>query len=163
MTGDGQGTLGDLVAADPRAGQLLDLYRRRHSRNWENVMARDEPYRLMFRASHSKGAVFRNAPDLISQPLTEALDATFADIQGMDCGRLDVKFRGLDSLRAGSDFEIIEINGASSLSIHIWDRNASFREAARALLQQYLTLFKLEEASRCLRHRPPGLSALYSA
>ena len=65
----------------------------------------------------------------------------------MHYGRLDVKFRGLDSLRAGSDFEIIEINVANSVSIHIWDRNASLREAARALLQQYLTLFKLGAAA----------------
>ena len=94
---------------------------------------------------------------------TEALDAIFADIQGMHYGRLDVKFRDVDSLRAGSDFEIIEINGASSESIHIWDRNASLWEAVRALLQQYLTLFKLGAVSRRLGHGPPGLSVLYSA
>jgi len=107
------------------------------------VIARGKPHRLVFSASHSKGAVFRNAPDLISQPLIEALDAIFADIQGMHYGRLDVKFRDVDSLQAGSDFEIIVINGASSESIHIWDRDASLWEAVRALLQQYLTLFKL--------------------
>ena len=39
VTGDGQRTLGELVAADPRAGQLLHLYRRRHSQNWESVIA----------------------------------------------------------------------------------------------------------------------------
>ena len=163
MTGDGQRTLGELVAADPRAGQLLHLYRRRHSQSWESVIARGEPYRLVFSASHSKGVVFRNVPDLVSQPLTEALDVIFADIQGMHYGRLDVKFRDVDYLRAGSDFEIIEINGASSESIHIWDRDASLWEAVRALLQQYLTLFKLGAESRHLGHRPPGLSVLYSA
>ena len=163
VTGDGQRTLGELVAADPRAGQLLHLYRRRHSQSWESVIARGEPYRPVFSASHSKGAVFRNAPDLISQPLSEALDAIFADIQGMHYGRLDVKFRDVDYLRAGSDFEIIEINGASSESIQIWDWDASLWEAVRALLQQYLTLFKLGPGSRHLGHRPPGLSVLYSA
>ena len=69
--------------------------------------------------------------------------------------RLDVKFRDVDSLRTGSDFEIIEINGASSESIHIWDRNASLRESVRALLQQYLTLFKLRASRHRFGHRPP--------
>ena len=50
--------------------------------------------------------------DFISQRLTDAVDASFDDIYGMHHGRLDVKFRDVDSLRAELDFEIIEINGA---------------------------------------------------
>ena len=68
--------------------------------------------------------------DFISQRLTDAVDASFDDIYGMHHGRLDVKFRDVDSLRAELDFEIIEINGAGKESIHVWDRNASLREAA---------------------------------
>ncbi|MBQ86472.1 MAG: hypothetical protein CMQ16_08735 [Gammaproteobacteria bacterium] len=49
----------------------------------------------------------------------------------MHFGRLDGKNLDVDSLRAVSDFEIIEINRAGSESIHIWDRDASLREAAR--------------------------------
>ena len=90
-----------------------------------------EPDRLVFPPSRSKGAVFINVLGLISQPLTEALDTVFADRYGMHYGRLDGKFRDVDSLRAVSDFEIIEINGAGSESIHIWDRDASLGEAAR--------------------------------
>ena len=41
----------ELVAADPRAGQLLHLFRRRYSQNWKRVIARDKPYRLVFSAS----------------------------------------------------------------------------------------------------------------
>ena len=50
--------------------------------------------------------------NLISQRLTEAVDASFADRYGLNHGRLDVKFRDVDSLRAVSNFENIEINGA---------------------------------------------------
>ena len=68
--------------------------------------------------------------NLISQRLTEAVDASFADRYGMHHGRLDVKFRDVDSLRAVSNFENIEINGADWESIHVWDRNVSLLEAA---------------------------------
>ena len=44
-------------------------------------------------------------------------------------------------VRAG--FEIIEIKGARLESIDIWDRNASLGKASKALLQRYLTLFRL--------------------
>ena len=50
--------------------------------------------------------------NLISQRLTEAVDASFAGRYGMRHGMLDVKFREVDFLRAVSDFENIEINGA---------------------------------------------------
>ena len=72
--------------------------------------------------SRSKGAVSRNVLNLISQRPTEAVDASFADRYGMHHGKLDVKFRDVDSLRAVSDFEIIEIieiNGAGLESMHV--------------------------------------------
>ena len=63
----------------------------------------------------------------------------------------------------GKNFEIIEINGASSESINIWDRNTSLVEAIKTLLQQYGTLFKLGHANRRQGHKPPGIMALYRA
>jgi hypothetical protein len=45
-------------------------------------------------------------------------------------------------------------------------KTAAFHEAGKppgALLQQYLTLFKLSADSRCLGHRSPGFGAVYRA
>ena len=163
VVGDGRRTLGELVAAEPRAGELLHLYRNRHADKWQSVIAADEPYRLIFAASHSRGAVFRNADHLITSALSQALDRIFDDIPGFYYGRLDVKFKDLDSLLAGKDFVIIEINGASSESIGIWDRNAGFWSAILTLLRQYNTLFKLGRANRRRGHKSPGLLALLKA
>jgi hypothetical protein len=163
VIGDGFSTLAELIAADPRAGELQHLYGERHKANWELLIPAGEPYRLVFSASHSRGAVFRDAADLISEELLAALDQIFADIPGYHYGRLDIKFKDIESLRSGRDFHIIEINGASSESINIWDRNASLSQALRTLLQQYHTLFKLGSANRALGHEPPGLKALFSA
>ncbi len=163
VVGDGRRSLAELIAADPRAGELLHLYRDRHEHNWSNIIARGEPYRLIFAASHSRGAVFRDAGDQITQVLSQSLDKIFADIPGFHYGRLDVKFKDLESLRAGEHFNIIEINGASSESINIWDRNAGLWTAVKTLLQQYNTLFKLGNHSRTQGHKTPGMMALYRA
>ena len=101
------------------------------------------PFRLVFSASHCRGAVFRNGGQLITAELTQALDRIFDDIPDFYYGRLDIKFRDVESLRAGRDLQIIEINGASSESIHIWDRQTGFLSAVKTLLQQYRTLFTL--------------------
>ena len=163
VVGDGKSRLGELVAADPRAGALLHLYRLRHAQRWEEVIGEGEPFRLVFSASHCRGAVFRDAADLIDLKLSQSLDRIFADIPGFYYGRLDVKFKDVESLSSGVDFNIIEINGASSESINIWDRNAGLFTAVRTLLQQYHTLFKLGNVSRSRGSKPPGLLALYRA
>ncbi len=163
VVGDGRRTLAELVAADPRAGTLLHLYQKRHAQSWQQVVATGEAVRLVFSASHCRGAVFRDGRDYITPELTQALDRLFDDIPGFHYGRLDIKFRDLQSLQAGEDIEIIEINGASAESINIWDRRASLRMAIATLLQQYRTLFKLGVANRKRGHKPPGITALWRA
>ena len=163
ITGDGRRTLAQLVAADPRAGQLQHLYKARNAERWGQVLAAGERHRLLFSASHCRGAVFRDARGLIGTELSRTLDDIFADIPGFHYGRLDVKFKDIESLRAGRDFAIIEVNGASSESINIWDRNAGFGEALGTLLRQYRTLFRIGAANRRRGHRPPGMAALIRA
>ncbi|MEQ8955627.1 MAG: D-alanine--D-alanine ligase [Gammaproteobacteria bacterium] len=163
VVGDGERSLGELVRADPRAGELLHLYFERHGDRWDEVIAAGEPYRLVFSASHCRGAVFRDASHLITAELREVLDHIFDDIEAYYYGRLDIKFKDIASLQAGRDFAIIEINGASSESINIWDRNMTIGAAMNTLLQQYHTLFKLGSANRKRGHRTPGLGALYQA
>jgi hypothetical protein len=163
VVGNGRETLAQLVASDPRAGELLHLYKERHAQAWDSVLADGEPYRLVFSASHCRGAVFRDAQDLINTKLSQSLDRIFADIPGFHYGRLDLKFKDPVSLSAGTDFEIIEINGASSESINIWDRDAKLGSALKTLLQQYSTLFTLGEKNRRLGYKPPGILALLKA
>ena len=163
VVGDGVHTLAELVAADPRAGGLPHLYEERHAANWNRVIPAGSPFRLVFSASHCRGAVFRNGGQLITAELTQALDRIFDDIPDFYYGRLDIKFRDVESLRAGRDLQIIEINGASSESIHIWDRQTGFPSAVKTLLQQYRTLFTLGCAHRKRGCKPPGLWPLYKA
>ena len=163
VLGDGRRTLAQLVADDPRAGELVSLYKDRHHHRWQHVIPDGEPFRLIFAASHSRGAVFRDANHLINDRLRQSLDRIFDDIPGFHYGRLDIKFSSVERLRQGLEFEIVEINGASSESIHIWDRGTSFSHAISTLLQQYSTLFKLGHANRQSGHNPPGVTSLYRA
>lgn len=163
VVGDGSSTLGELVASDPRAGELQHLYSERHREQWEKIIAKGEPYRLVFSASHCRGAVFRDGSDLISTRLSQSLDSIFEDIPDYFYGRLDIKFRDIESLKNGENFEIIEINGASSESINIWDRDARLGAAIKTLLQQYHTLFKLGDENRKRGFKTPGLMELYRA
>lgn len=161
VIGDGHRTLGELVAADPRAGRLQHLYRERNARDWERVPAAGERCRLLFSASHCRGAVFRDARDHITPALERAVTALMDGLPEFHYGRLDVKFPHPAALQAGRGLEIVEINGASAESIHIWDRDARLFTAWATLLWQYRTLFRLGAAQRRRGHRPPGPVALW--
>lgn len=163
VVGDGVRTLAELVASDPRAGGLIRLYEERNARHWGKIIPEGRPHRLVFSASHCRGAVFRDGGHLITRQLAGALDRIFDDIPGFYYGRLDLKFRDVDSLRAGRDLQIVEINGASSESIHIWDRKTGFFDAVKTLLQQYRTLFTLGLENKRRGCKPPGLWPLYRA
>lgn len=160
VTGDGVSTVQALVQRDPRACQLEHLYASRNRDDWQRVLAPGEVHRLLFSASHCRGAVFQDARAHITPALTGAVDALMAGLPEFHYGRLDVKFRDIASLERGEHLEIIEINGASAESIHIWDKDATLTAAIKALLWQYRTLFQIGAVQRRRGVRTPGLRAL---
>ena len=160
ITGDGVHTLGELIEKDPRAGQLRHLYQERHSDDWDRVLGDGEDKRLVFSASHSKGAIFIDARDQVTPALTQAIDDIMQGIPDFYYGRLDVKFSDTDALREGRNLEVVEINGASAESIHIWDKNTRLMDALKALMWQYRTLFQIGAYHRKQGKKPPRLREL---
>ncbi|MEZ5527338.1 MAG: D-alanine--D-alanine ligase [Gammaproteobacteria bacterium] len=162
VIGDGHSTLRELVSRDPRAGKLLHLYQSRNQEAWEQIIPAQQVHKLLFSASHCRGAVFEDARHLITQDLSRAINTIMADLPNFHYGRLDVKFRDIPSLQAGQELQIVEINGASSESIHIWDRHARLGEAIATLLWQYRTLFRIGAYHRAQGRRTPGIRTLIS-
>ncbi len=163
VTGDGLRTLAQLVEADPRAGALRHLYEPRQRERWHEVVPRGEVVPLLFSASHCQGAVFTNGQSAITPTLAAAIDRIMQDLPNFHYGRLDVKFADLESLRAGKNLEVMEINGASAEAIHIWDKNTRLRDALRTLMWQYRTLFRIGAQQRRRGYRTPGVRALWRA
>lgn len=158
VVGDGESTLGELIARDCRAGDLQHLYTTRHQANLNDVIGQGEAYRLVFSISHCRGAIFRDGAHLITDALTDRIDQLMSEIPEFYYGRLDIKFLNTESLKQGRDIEIVEINSASSESLHIWDRNARLGTAFKTLLWQYRTLFGLGDLNRKRGYKPPKLS-----
>ncbi len=163
VVGDGVSTLRELLNADPRAGQVMHLYESRHHAKMDDVIADGEPFRLVFAASHCRGAVFRDGRHYITDALSEKIEEVMSGFPEFYYGRLDIKFHSIERLMQGEDFAIIEVNGASSESLHIWDKKAGLGEAWSALLGQYYTLFKIGNMNRQRGHQPPGIMSLIKA
>ena len=163
VTGDGEHTLKELIKSHPRAGQLSHLYLPRHIDRLDWIPQNEEEFQLAFAGSHSRGSIFRNGNQFISEALTQKLDDIFDDFGGFYYGRLDIKFKDIQTLMQGEDFTILEVNGASSEAAHIWDRNTPLKEIFSTLLQQYRILFEIGAQQKKRGHRTPPLKELFNA
>ncbi|MGB1321140.1 MAG: D-alanine--D-alanine ligase [Vibrio gallaecicus] len=163
VTGDGKSTLKQLIENHPRAGQLSHLYTPRHIDKLDLVLEEEQEFQLAFAGSHSRGSIFRDGNQYITDTLTKRLDEIFDDFDGFHYGRLDVKFADIESLMAGEAFTILEVNGASSEAAHIWDRDTPLREIFSTLLEQYRILFEIGAQQKKCGHRTPPLRELLQA
>ena len=163
VVGDGDTTLGDLVAKEPRAGQLAHIYQERHKNRWNSVIPKDETVRLAFAGSHSRGCIFRNGNAYITDALARRMDE-IADAMGeFYVGRLDLRFADFDALLAGNGFRIIEINGAGGENTHIWDSRTTLFQAWRVLFRQYRYLWQIGQKNRRRGFKPASVWALRDA
>ncbi|AWB68942.1 D-alanine--D-alanine ligase [Saccharobesus litoralis] len=161
VMGNGELTLEELVLLDPRASKLTHLYQERHPKRWQQVIPLGEVVRLVFSASHCRGAVFTDARAHITPELEQRIELIMTGLPEFYYGRLDVKYPDLDSLKRGENLQIVEINGASAESIHIWDKNTSFLEAVKTLMWQYRTLYKIGAYQRRRGFKTPGIGKLF--
>lgn len=147
--GDGQRTVAELVAADPR----LRL----------SVLGEHDPARIPWAgeavplttvASLRVGARYEDAMHLATPALRDCVAAIAAGM-GLRAGRLDVRAVSLAALQAGR-FTIIEANGAGAEAIHAWDPRLGLRAAFAAVFASHRELFALGSAMRARGHRPVG-------
>ena len=157
LTGNGRDTLLSLLQQDTRTAKVLHIYTPRLAKRLNDIPAKGEEIELVFTGNHCKGAIFRNGIADITPELTARIDAIMQDIPDFHFGRIDVKFRSVEALRRGEDFEIIEINGAGSEATHIWDARTTLREAYAAQFHHYAASFRIGAAKKAAGWKPTSL------
>lgn len=143
LTGDGESSIEDLIMSGPRTQYFAKVYKKRHQAKLSQVLAKGEQFPLVFSGNHCQGAIFRNGNDFITPEMEAAIDAIASKMKGFYFGRFDLRYNTLESLTHGQEFQIIEVNGASSESTHIWDSRTPIKEAYKALFLQFRLLFEI--------------------
>jgi hypothetical protein len=159
--GDGRSTLRQLILADSRAGLVPQLYLGRFGDDLDSIVPMGESRRLVFSGSHSKGAIFRNGNDYVTEAMRARFDAIADAIDGFHFGRFDVRFADIAAFQRGEDFAIIEYNGAGAEMTHIWDSRTTLLGAWSALFHQFSMLFKVGAANRKRGVRPESWRSFF--
>ena len=163
LLGDGKHTVSELIDADSRRYKLRNIYREKHSARLDDILAKGEKLELLFSSSHSEGSVFTNANKHNTVELSRQIDKIMRGFDQLYYGRLDVKFRDIKALEQGEDLEVIEINGANSEPLDIWDKDTRFFHAINTLINQYNILYKIGAQNRARGHIPPRFIELIRA
>jgi membrane protein DedA with SNARE-associated domain len=161
ITGDGMRTVEELIRADSRAALMARTYIRRFASRRDQVLARGETLKLAETGNHAQGCIFRDGMHLYTETLGRTIDEISQKLSGFFIGRYDIRFGNDEDLKQGQNFQIVELNGASSEATSIYDPRNSLFSAYRTLFRQWRLVFAIGTANRANGHAPSSLAALW--
>lgn len=142
LTCDGKRTLAQLIDAHPRYRIQRRIFRQRFAHRLAEVPEAGTVIRLSPAGNHAQGALFLDAPELLTPELEAAIDRLANGFRGvgggeLDIGRFDVRFATEDDLKAGQNFGIVEVNGVTGESLNIYDPTKPVTFAWRTIAAQW--------------------------
>jgi membrane protein DedA with SNARE-associated domain len=161
ITGDGVSTIEELIRADARARFMAEKYLRRVGDRRSAVLKSGESLKLVEAGNHAQGCIFRDGMHLWSEELERRMDQISQQLTGFYIGRYDIRYANDGALRAGKEFQIIELNGAASEATSIYDARNSLWSAYRTLFRQWELVFAIGAANRKLGASPTRWSLLW--
>lgn len=142
VTGDGVTPLNALIKKTPSCSHV-DLGA---VPNPTMIVPNGDTYPVLVTASHCRGAAFYNLTPKITPKLEETFN-TLCHNLAFYYGRFDVKAESLEDLESGN-FDIIEVNGATSEFIHIYDDNVTYWQGMSELWRQWKYLFLVSSKNK---------------
>jgi hypothetical protein len=161
ITGDGTHTVEELIRADSRAALMARTYLRRFGSCRDQILAAGEILKLVETGNHAQGCIFRNGMHLHTNPLERAIDEISQSLPGFFIGRYDVRYQNEGDFKQGRNFQIIELNGATSEATSIYDARNSLFSAYRTLFRQWRLVFAIGARNRANGHAPSSVMMLW--
>jgi hypothetical protein len=151
VVGDGVSTIEKLLQKDKRFILQLTSLKKIYKDDLNSVLQKDESYLLVPYGNHARGAKFIDVSFLTNDALTNAIDTICKQIPGFYFGRLDIRFNTWEELKQGTNFSIIELNGAGSEPTHIYDPRHSIFFAWKEIIRHWKILYRISRLNHKLQ------------
>jgi membrane protein DedA with SNARE-associated domain len=161
ITGDGIHTVEELIRADDRAALIARTYLRRFASRRDEILAPGETLKLVETGNHAQGCIFLDGSHLHTEALERAIDQISQRVPGFFIGRYDIRYENDEELKQGHNFQIIELNGATSEATSIYDPCNSLFSAYRTLFRQWKLVFAIGGINRAGGHARTSLATLW--
>jgi hypothetical protein len=161
VIGDGIHTLEELVRSDDRAALMARTYLRRFASRRDEVLAQGEMLKLVETGNHAQGCIFRDGMHLYTETLERVIDEISQRLTGFFIGRYDIRYANDEDFKQGRNFQIVELNGATSEATSIYDARNSLFSAYRTLFRQWRLVFAIGAGNKADGHATSSLPALW--
>jgi len=125
------------------------------------VLAAGETLKLVETGNHAQGCIFRDGMHLHTDALERAMDEISRSLPGFFVGRYDIRYENEEDFKQGRNFQIVELNGATSEATSIYDPRNSLFSAYRTLFRQWRLVFAIGARNRANGHAPSSLMELW--
>ncbi len=111
--------------------------------------------------NHAQGCIFRDGGHLRTDALERVIDNISRKVPGFYIGRYDIRYENEEDFKQGRNFQIVELNGASSEATNIYDARNPLISAYRTLFRQWKLVFAIGAANRARGCSPAPLRTLW--
>lgn len=146
--GDGKKTLGELILSDARAKLITPLLYKKWAENWHIIPEKDAKIDLVEIGAHCRGSLFEDAGYLQTDELLNTLNKVTYAIEGFHFGRIDLRSANINTFQQGLAIKIMEVNGVSAESAHIYHPGASLFSAYKAMFSQWSQAYLMGAENR---------------
>jgi D-alanine-D-alanine ligase-like ATP-grasp enzyme len=161
IIGDGISTIEALIDHINNPFLNIEWIKEKNNALLNRVMPKGEKFLVDHIGNHSRGCTFINLNEEISIEFKKNIHEFFKYVPGMHFCRLDVKSNSMDSILKG-DFKLLEINGAKSEPVHIYDKRMSFKDVVRATKEHWGILFRIVQSDIGTMNIPSSLQGIRS-
>lgn len=161
VTGDGERSLEELILDDSRAVKMADFFLGKWAHHLAEVPPEGKSIRLTELGTHCRGAVFRDGGGHATEALLATIDSLSREFDGFYFGRYDLRVPSIADLEAGRDLRILELNGVTSESTHIYEPGRSILAAYRDLFRQWRIAFQIGDDNRQRGMEPTSLREVW--
>jgi len=158
VRGNGRDTLKRLIHQNPRYSHHWRGFI--HDTDLGRIPAPGEIIRLSQIGSHTMGCMFTDKTHLTTPLLENAVYGLLEDVPGVNFSRLDVRAESKAEFQKGK-FQLIEINGVSSLPTEMFDPQYSVFDAYRIFFRVADWLVKIAKENRYQPMKPIRLRRLF--
>jgi len=116
---------------------------------------------LVETGNHAQGCIFRDGMHLHTRALERVIDEISHKVTGFFIGRYDLRYENDEDFKQGRNFQIVELNGATSEATSIYDARNSLFSAYQTLFQQWRLVFAIGAINKANGHAPSSLATLW--
>ena len=146
VTGDGAQNLKQLILGDARAKLISSLLFKRWAAELSRVPALGEVIKLVEIGAHCRGSLFLDAREHATPELVATLGRLLDAVPGYAFGRVDVRAPNIHDFRQGQGIKVLELNGVSAESAHIYHPGTALLDGYRAMFHQWSVAFEVGSA-----------------